>query len=137
MDTMDEYDERLQQIIERTLTARFSLWAALLTAHTVMLSVSVALVSARHIGVCFFKLCGCIAVCCVIAILLNFWLTKSQYEQIGRRTAGREVELSQSERERDLRHAQIRRSFSFFFEIVALLGLFAGALLFGWVLVVS
>ena len=135
---MDKYDERLQQITERTLTARFSLWAALLTAHTVMLSVSVALlVTAKHIEVCFFKLCGFIAICCMIAVLLNFWLTKSQYEQIGRRTAEPEAELSESERKRDLRQALTRRRFNSIFEIVAFLGLFAEALLFGWVLAAS
>lgn len=134
---MDRYDQRFQQVMERTLNAKFGLWAALLTAHTVILSVSVALVTTRHIGVWHFKVCGFIAICCVVAILANFWLTKSQYEQIGRRTAKHEVELSQSERERDLRLAKIRWRLSSVFEKVAFLGLCAGALLFGWVLAVS
>ena len=134
---MDRYEDRLQQITERTLAAKFSLWAALLTGHTVMLSVSVALVGAKHIVGCSLKLCGFIAICCVISILANFWLTKSQYEQIGRRTAETEAELSESDRVRDLRHARRRRRLSSALEMFALVGLLAGALIFGWVLAVS
>ena len=135
---MDKFDERFQQITDRTLAARFSLLAALLTAHTVMLSVSVALlVTANHIEACFFKLGGIVAICGMIAILMTFWLTKSQYEQIGSRMARPEAQLSEASRVRDLRHAQIRRRFSSVLEIVALVGLFGGALLFGWILIAS
>ena len=136
-DSVNEYDERLQQVVERTLSAKFSLWAALLTAHTVVLSVSVALVSSEHTRASFFRLCGFVATCCVIAVLVNFWLTKSQYEQIGRRTADPKGPLPAEERERDLRHAKIRRSLSSVLEIPALLGLLVVAVLFGWVLAAS
>ncbi len=103
-----------------------------------MLSVSVALlVTAKPIGVCLFKLCGFIAICCMIMVLLNFWLTKSQYEQIGRRSAEPKAELSESERNKDLRDARIRWHFNSIFESMAFLGLFVEALLFGWVLAAS
>ena len=68
---------------------------------------------------------------------MNFWLTKSQYEQIGRRSAEPKAELSESERNKDLRDARIRWHFNSIFESMAFLGLFVEALLFGWVLAAS
>jgi hypothetical protein len=135
---MDDYHGRFQQISERTLTAKFCLWTALLTAHTVMLSVSVALlVTVEPIGVWRFKLGGFIAICCMVVLLLNYMLTKFQYEQIGRRLSDSEAELSESERNRDLRHAMLRRRLSSLGEIMAILGLGVEAVLFGWVLAAS
>ena len=135
---MEDYDGRLQQIAERTLTAKFSLWSALLTAHTVMLSVAVALlVTAKPPEAWRFQLAGFVAILCMVTLLLNFALTKSQYEQIGQRLADPEAHLSESERRRDVSHALLRRRLSAIGEIIAVFGLGVNAVLFGWVLATS
>jgi hypothetical protein len=135
---MGDYDGRLQQIAERTLMAKFGLWSALLTAHTVILSVAVALlVTAKPTEAWRFKLGGFIAIFCMVVLLLNFVLTKSQYEQIGRRLADSEAELSESERSQDLRHALLRRQLSAIGEVMAILGLGVEVVIFGWVLAAS
>jgi hypothetical protein len=135
---MDDYDGRLQQIAERTLTAKFGLWSALLTAHTVLLSVAVALlVTVKPLEAWRFKLGGFIAIFCMVVLLLNFALTKSQYELIGQRLTNPNAELSESERNRDLRSAMFRRCLSTVCETVAILGLGAEVVLLGWVLASS
>ena len=134
---MDDYNELLQQIAERTLTAKFSLWAALLTAHTVLLSVCVALlVTAKAGGVWWFKVGGFIAIGCIVVLLPTFWLTKSQYDHIGRRLSCPESDLSELERRRDLSKALLRGRLCSLFEITAMFGLVLGGALFGWILAV-
>lgn len=135
---MDDYDGRLQQIAERTLTAKLSLWSALLTAHTVLLSVVVALlVTVKSFEASRFKLGGFIAIVCMLVLLLNFALTKAQYELIGQRLTNPNGELSESERKRDLRSAMLRWRLSRIRESVAIVGLGAEVVLFGWVLAAS
>jgi len=135
---MDDYDERLQQIAERTLTAKLSLWSALLTAHTVLLSVAVAiLLTVKPLEAWRFKLGGFIAIVCMLVLLLNFALTKSQYELIGQRLTNPDGELSESERKGDLRSAMLRWCLSGISESVAIIGLGAEVVLFGWVLAAS
>lgn len=132
---MDDYDIRVQHIVERALTAKFSLWAALLTSHTVMLSVAVALLAAvKPVEAWFFRLTGFIAVICMLLVLLNLVLTKLQYELIGKRLADPEVELREATRARDLRQAVLRHRFSLIIEVVAVIGLATEALLFAWAL---
>ncbi len=135
---MDNYEWRLQQIAERALTAKFSLWSALITAHTVLLSVAVALfVTVKPPEAWRFKLCGFIAIVCLVVLLLNFALTKSQYELIGQRLVNADTELSESERNRDLRSASLRRNLSAIGEIAAILGLGVNVVILGWVLAAS
>jgi hypothetical protein len=133
-----DYSSRLQQIAERTLTAKFNLWSALLTAHTVMLSVTVALlVTAKPPDAWRFQLPGFIAILCMVALLLNFALTKSQYEKIGQRLLDPELQLSDSERSKDVNRALLRRRLSEIVEVSAIVGLGANVALFGWVLATS
>jgi hypothetical protein len=135
---MDDYEERRQQISERMLTAKFSLWSALLTAHTVMLSVVVALlVTVKPTDAWRFKLGGFIAILSMAMLLLNFALTKSQYERIGQRLSNPGAELSESERTQDEQHALLRQRVSTLGEITAILGLGVEVVLFGWVLAAS
>lgn len=135
---MDDYGRRLQQIAERTLAAKFSLWSALLTAHTVLLSVAVALlVTAKPPEAWPFKLSGFIAIVCMVVLLLNFALTKAQYEHIGQRLAHSDANLSESDQNQDLKIAMFRRCQSVTGEIVAILGLGVEAVLLGWVLAAS
>lgn len=135
---MDDYDSRIQQIAERTLSAKFGLWSALLTAHTVLLSVAVALlVVVKPPEAWRFKLCGFIAIVCIVVLLLNFALAKSQYELIGQRLVNAETELSESERNRDLRNASLRRNLSVISESIVILGLSVNVMVLGWVLAAS
>lgn len=135
---MDDCDGRLQQITERTLTAKLSLWSALLTAHTVLLSVAVALlVTVKPLEAWRFKLGGIITIVCMLVLLLNFALTKSQYELMGQRLTNPDGGLSESERKRDLRSAILRWRLSGIAESIAIIGLGAVVLLFGWVLAAS
>lgn len=135
---MDEYAERQQQIVERTLSAKFSLWFALLTAHTVLLSVAVALLVADVTAErSVFKFVGYLAILCVAILLLNFAVAKSQYEIIGQRLAEPEAEPTESERVQDLQRAMFRRCLSSTGETVSILGLGAEVVLLGRVLAIS
>ena len=59
---MSKYEERVQVVTERTSSAMYAFWSAMLTAHTVLLSVAVALPSAISSVVAWqFKLVGLIA----------------------------------------------------------------------------
>lgn len=120
---VDDYDIRVQQVVERALAAKFGLWGALLTSHTVMLSVAGALLLAvKPVDAWPFTLIGVIAIICIPLVLLNFVLTKSQYEVMGKRVVNPAAELGETTRVRDLRHAVIRHGFSGVAEIVAVIG---------------
>lgn len=132
---MDKYAERLQQIKERTLSAKSSLWSALLTAHTVLLSVAVVLLVTQHPPLPWgFKLSGFLAILCMALLLLNFALTKAQYQIIGQRLANPEAELPDSVRDREVGQANFRWRLSEVCEFVAALGLAVQVVIFGWVL---
>ena len=132
---MDDYEIRKQQVFERALAAKLGLWGALLTSHTVMLSVAVALlVAVKPAEAWPFRLTGFIAVVCMLLVLLNLAQTKSQYELIGKRLADPEADLGEATRDRDDRQARLRHRFSHIAEVVATIGLAAGALLFAWAL---
>lgn len=132
---MDEYAERQQQIADRMLSAKFSLWSALLTAHTVLLSVAVALLVTQHPPLLWgFKLVGFLAILCMTLLLLNFALTKAQYQTIGRRLANPEAELPEPVRNRDIGQANLRWRLSATCEFVAAIGLAVQVVIFGWIL---
>lgn len=135
---MDKYDARLQHITERTLTAKFSFWSAMLTAHTVLLSVAVALLATDTATERWaFKLIGYMAIICMFLLLLNFALAKSQYEVIGRRLAAAEEDLSEAARARDLRLANLRWYLTHACEVGSMLGLAAQGAVLGWVLITT
>ena len=73
----------------------------------------------------------------MLAILLNFALTKSQYEAIGQRLMDPDAELSDQKRKQDLRNAIYRRQISGVAEIGAMLGLALQVMLLAWVLAAS
>ena len=132
---MDNYDERHQQVAERALTAKFSFWSALLTAHTVLVSVAVALVvTAIPAQKGAFKLVGYIGILCIALLLLNFAVTKSQYETIGRRLRNPDRNLSDAQRSQDLMNAHRRWCISYACELAAIVGLVIEAGVFGWLL---
>ena len=132
---MDTYENRTQQIAERLLAARYSLWSGMLTAHTVLLSVAVALLPGVEKAIAWrFKLVGYIAILCMLLVLLCFASTKGQYEAIGQRLADPEQELTEADQKRDIWWANIRFELIKVFEGGSALGLLAAAVLLGWVL---
>jgi uncharacterized membrane protein len=135
---MDNYESRIQQIVERTRSAQGSLWSALLTAHTVVLSVAVALlVTVTPSEAWQLRWAGFIATVCVVVLMLNFALTKSHYELIGQRLTDPSAEISESERNADLRKAAFRRRLAAIGDAVAISGLSVEVVLLGWVLAAS
>lgn len=135
---MDDYDQRLQQIIERVLAAKSSFWSGLLTAHTVLLSVAVTLLVANFTAEKYaFKFVGYVAIFCVALLLLNFAIVKAQYEIIGQRLAMPATELTQSQQIRDIKNAEFRQFISIAIEMVTILGLGTEVVLLGWVLAIS
>ena len=132
---MDTYEKRTQQIVERLLAARYSLWSGMLTAHTVLLSVAVALIPGAEQTIAWrFKLVGYIAILCMLLVLLCFASTKEQYEAIGQRLTDPERELTEADQKRDIWWANIRFKLIKVFEAGSALGLLAAAVLLGWVL---
>jgi Na+/melibiose symporter-like transporter len=132
---MDAYENRTQQIIERLIAARYSFWSGMLTAHTVLLSAAVALLPSANQQVAWlFKLVGYVAILCMLLLLVCFAATKGQYEAIGQRLASPEKELTEEEKKRDIGQANLRFWAIKVFEGGSALGLFAAALLLGWVL---
>lgn len=132
---MDTYEKRTQQIVERLLVARYSLWSGMLTAHTVLLSVAVALLPGVEQTIAWrFKLVGYIAILCMLLVLLCFASAKGQYEAIGQRLASPEQEITEEDKRRDIWWANIRFRTIKIFEAGSALGLLAAAVLLGWVL---
>lgn len=132
---MDTYEKRTQQIIERLLAARYSFWSGMLTAHTVLLSVAVALLPGAGQSIAWrFRLVGCIAILCMFFLLLCFALAKAQYEAIGKRLAFPEQNFTEEDERRDIWWANIRFRSVRVFEAGSALGLLATAVLLGWIL---
>ena len=100
---MTKYDDRLKEITERTVAAMYAFWSAMLTAHTVLLSVAVGLSAVDS----FFKqwqlrAVGILATASVFAVLFNFAALRKQYEDIGHRLHNCETELTKAQREKDI-----------------------------------
>jgi uncharacterized membrane protein YcjF (UPF0283 family) len=132
---MDDYHERQQEIVERTLSAKLALWAAMLTVHSVFLSVAVGLLATDAIGDKLpFKWVGSLAIVSMILILLNFVMTKAQYEIIGHRLLESEQSLTEAQRVRDLRAAISRKRVATVVEWGSVLGTVAQVGILGWVL---
>ena len=131
---MDAYENRTQQVIERLLVARYSFWSGMLTAHTVLLSVAVALLPSAGQNAWLFKLVGYIAILCMLLLLLCFASAKGQYEAIAQRVAFPEQELTEKDKKRDMWWANFRFWVIKIFEGGSALGLLAAAVLLGWVL---
>lgn len=92
----------------------YAFWSAMLTAHTVLLSVAVGLSAVDS----FFKqwqikAVGVLATASVFAILFNFAALREQYDAIGQRLQNSETDLTREQREKDIftaawRHRLIR-----------------------------
>ncbi|MGQ0696937.1 MAG: hypothetical protein ACT4PZ_01720 [Panacagrimonas sp.] len=133
---MSNYDERFQAITEKTSAAMSAFWSALLTAHTVLLSVAVALPSfAPAASFWQFKVVALLATACMFALLFNFAAVRMQYAAIGRRLLNWEPGLSDMERKKDITTAMRRNSLIKAAEIAAAVGLLLEAGLLTWVLV--
>ncbi len=132
---MNNYEERLEAITERTSTAMSAFWSALLTAHTVVLSVAVALPSfAPTADLWQLKAVALLATACMFSLLFNFASVRMQYEAIGRRLMDLEAEPTESDKKSDITTASCRRMLIKGAEIVAAVGLLLEAVLLSWVL---
>lgn len=132
---MDEYEERQREIAERTLSAKLALWAAMLTVHSVFLSVAVALLATEAIvDKAPFKWVGSLAMVSMILILLNFLMAKAQYQLIGQRLLEPEQLLTEVQRTRDLQAAISRNRVATAVEWGSVLGTVAQIVILGWLL---
>ncbi len=132
---MSNYDERVEAITERTAASMYAFWSAMLTAHTVILSVAVALPSVvSSVSAWQFKLVAVVATFCMAAILFNFASVRMQYEAIGKRLLDLEAELSDQQKEKDIAKANTRRIAMRLFELAAAIGLVVDAVFLSWAL---
>ena len=130
------FDERIEFVKERTATAMYAFWSAMLTAHTVLLSVAVALSTATPLAVVWqFKLIGFMAMTSMVLLLLNFASVRMQYEAIGQRLLNFEADLSDKQLTSDITTAHTRRRLIRVVELVSALGLAIEAGLFAWILI--
>ena len=135
--TMDEYELRQNQVNDRLIAARFNFWSVMLTSHTVLLSVSVALLTGAPKNAWIFKLVGFIAIACILFLLGSFALAKAQYEAIAYRLAFPAKEISEAEKQHDMRKAKMRYWLVKVLEITSAVGLTVAAVLLGWSLGIS
>lgn len=132
---MSNYDERVKEITERTMAAMHAFWSAMLTAHTVLLSVAVALPAISTSSDQWqVKLVGALATASMIALLFNFAALRMQYEAIGHRLHNHESELTESQRKNDISTALWRNHLMRVVERMVTAFLVAEAILLMWVL---
>ncbi|MDK9723798.1 MAG: hypothetical protein OEL88_02835 [Sterolibacteriaceae bacterium MAG5] len=100
---MSNFDDRVKEVTDRTFSAMQSFWSAMLTAHTVMLSVAVALPAISPSPDQWqIRFVGLLATASIFALLLNFAALRMQYEAIGVRLHNHESELTEEERRKDI-----------------------------------
>jgi hypothetical protein len=100
---MSNFDDRVKEVTDRTFSAMQAFWSAMLTAHTVLLSVAVALPAISPSPDQWqIKLVGLLATASIFALLFNFAALRMQYEAIGRRLHNYESGLTDEERRKDI-----------------------------------
>lgn len=100
---MSNYDERAKEITERTMASMHAFWSAMLTAHTVLLSVAVALPAISPISDQWqIKLVGALATASMFFLLFNFAALRMQYEVIGQRLYNHDSGLTENQRKKDI-----------------------------------
>lgn len=106
---MDEFDDRRQQIADRFLQSSFGLWNALLTVNGILLAAFSAIYTFSQ-QVSVPTVLALVAACVLSLVLLvyNFLVTKLTYYRIGQVVADEADELSEEERNRDIRTALFR-----------------------------
>ena len=127
---MSNYDTVLETITERTFTAMYAFWSALLTAHTVLLSVAVALPAIFiKTELWKFKLVGGAAIFSIFLILLNLAITRIQYKFIGRRLVGYQAEFSKEQCSGDMTRTYRYHKLIHYMEIISAFSLIAEVIL--------
>ncbi len=132
---MTNYDSRVREVAERTIVAMHAFWSAMLTAHTVLLSVAVGLSAVDS----FFKqwqvkAVGVFAAASVFVLLFNFAALRKQYSAIGQRLLNYENELTNAQREKDVSTAVWRHRLILAAEGICATTLAVEACLLMWVL---
>ena len=132
---MTNFDDRVKEVTERTFSAMQAFWSAMLTAHTVLLSVAVALPAISPSPDQWqIKLVGLLATTSIFALLFNFAALRMQYEAIGLRLHNHESGLTDEERQKDISTALRRNRLIRVFEPSAAGLLVVEASLLMWVL---
>lgn len=132
---MSNYDERVREIAERTMAAMHAFWSAMLTAHTVLLSVVVALAAIRPFSDQWqVKLVGVLATASMFALLFNFAALRMQHEAVGQRLHNHESGLTEDQRKKDISTALWRYRLMLVVEHMVAAFLVAEASLLMWVL---
>lgn len=132
---MSNYDERVKEITERAMASMHAFWSAMLTAHTVLLSVAVALPAISPSSDQWqVKLVGVLATASMFSLLFNFAALRMQYEVIGQRLCNYESGLTEDQRRKDISIALWRNRLMRVVEPLAAILLVAEASLLMWVL---
>lgn len=108
----DSFNQRQQQITDRYLQSCFGLWSALLTVNGILLAVF-SLVQSKTGSSNSFLIQVVVGACVISLILLvyNFLATKLTYYRIGEVMSDEEVELTEKEKNNNIRKALSRRKF--------------------------
>jgi uncharacterized membrane protein YcjF (UPF0283 family) len=110
-------------------------WSAMLTAHTVLLSVAVGLSAVdSFVKQWQVKAVGVFAAASVFILLFNFAALRKQYEAIGQRLLNYGNELTKTQREKDISTAVWRNRLILAAEQISATTLAVEACLLMWVL---
>jgi hypothetical protein len=108
----DSFFQRQQQVTDRYLQSSFGLWSALLTVNGILLAVF-SLVQSKT-GSSNSVLIQVVVGACVISLILlvyNFLATKLTYYRIGKVISDEEAELTEKEKNNNIRRALSHRKF--------------------------
>lgn len=122
---MTELDPTEKHFLDRAIQSNFALWSALLTVNGIILSGFglVRLATPTVSPVLVSMLVGSSAAS-IVLLVLNFLATRDHYLEIGRRLQGKAHNLTDEQKEQDLRVARRKHRHTRMREIAALALLF-------------
>jgi len=100
----DSFSQRQQQVTDRYLQSSFGLWSALLTVNGILLA-SFSLVKSKADSSNSFLVQVVVGACVISLVLLvyNFLATKLTYYRIGKVMSDKKVELTEKEKNDNIR----------------------------------
>ena len=100
----DSFSQRQQQVTDRYLQSSFGLWSALLTVNGILLA-SFSLVKSKADSSNSFLIQVVVGACVISLVLLvyNFLATKLTYYRIGKVMSDKKVELTEKEKNDNIR----------------------------------
>ena len=117
----DSFFQRQQQVTDRYLQSSFGLWSALLTVNGILLA-AFSLVKSKTDSSNSFLIQVVVGACVISLVLLvyNFLATKLTYYRIGKVMSDEEAELTEKEKNDNIRSALSRRKFIIISELTCL-----------------